>query len=375
MIPTEILEEIYKKALKYEGDKLSAELIENIKTLISKIDKNKSLVSAIITSIIKKIISPKQDIRLHRTDFKFGYSARVLDTNVTTPFLKKYFPKYANKESSFLTLSIREKIKWTTREGQNLKIRDKNVKRSFLGLLEVIENNLASPEEILIRIFSELINLQNQQSLIFDETIESADFTDVINITQIIKMLEDHFTNKLGSRLPVIAIYTVYQDLIKVIKRYDNKILGTLNVHTSSDKHGYGDIELWNEDLSPFEMVEIKHNIEINRNIIFDIVKKCENTSIKRYYILTTAKNNFTSPEEENFIAKFILKMKKDKGIEIIANGIIQSLKYYLRFIEDYRLFLLRYTHNLIEDAKVSTEVRAYHITNWKLILSKYKIQ
>ena len=81
--------------------------------------------SALVTSLVKKIITPKQDIRLHRTDFEGGYSARSLDTSITAPFFKKYFPKYANKESAFLTLATREKIKWTKTAGKNLKIRDK----------------------------------------------------------------------------------------------------------------------------------------------------------------------------------------------------------------------------------------------------------
>jgi DNA (cytosine-5)-methyltransferase 1 len=41
-----------------------------------------------------------------------GYSARVLDTKVTTPFLKSKFPKYANKETAFLTKATRAEIIW-----------------------------------------------------------------------------------------------------------------------------------------------------------------------------------------------------------------------------------------------------------------------
>ena len=160
-----------------------------------------------------------------------------------------------------------------------------------------------------------------------------------------------------------------------MVKRYDGKILRPLNVHTSSDKHGYGDIDIWNSDETPFEMVEIKHKISIERNMIFDIAKKAEGTSIKRYYILTTAKDNFTSLKEEEYINKFILKIKKDSGLEIIANGIYFSLKYYLRFIEDYKQFIRAYTENLIADAKNSTEVKEYHITEWQNILNEHKIE
>ena len=148
-----------------------------------------------------------------------------------------------------------------------------------------------------------------------------------------------------------------------------------MNVHTSSDKHGYGDVEIWNSNDTPFEMVEIKHNIPIDRNMIFDITKKVQGTTVLRYYILTTSEENFTSDKEEEYINKFILQIKKDHNLEVIANGIIQSLKYYLRFIEDYNSFIINYTKNLIKDSELSTEIEDFHITEWNNILKKYRLE
>jgi DNA (cytosine-5)-methyltransferase 1 len=89
---------------------------------------------------------------------------------------------------------------------------------------------------------------------------------------------------------------------------------------------------------------------------------------------LTTAKNNFISPNEEEFINKFILKIQKDTDLYIIANGIFTSLKYYLRFIDDYKEFIKAYTQNLVEDSKNSTEIKESHITTWKRILEEHKL-
>lgn len=108
------------------------------------------MVSALTTSLLKKIISPEQDIRLHRTDFVDGYSARMLDTCTTSIFFKSYFPKYANKESAFLTLSIREKVKWTKKDGKNLKIRNVKLKDAFLNIFDQIETFKQAPEKYLI---------------------------------------------------------------------------------------------------------------------------------------------------------------------------------------------------------------------------------
>jgi DNA (cytosine-5)-methyltransferase 1 len=347
---------------------------QDIDTFLDKIETDKSLVQVIVTSLIKKIISPEQDIRFHMAKFDNGYSARVLDTQVTTPFFKKYFSKYANKETAFLTKATRADVAWTLDEGQKLPFRSKTLVAPFLRLIDVIQhqNNLKL-DNWLVYIFAKLIQLNEQNQTVFDETIESADFSDVLNIHTVLTMLQKHFNTKLSSRLPVIAIYAIYQELSKTMKRYDGKILRPLNVHTSSDKHGYGDVEIWNADDTPFEMIEVKHNIPIDRNLILDVVKKSENTSVKRYYVLTTYKNSFENEAEEVFINQLILKVKKQRGMEVIANGIVTTLKYYLRFIDDYHVFLKTYTAALVEDAQNSTEVKAFHISAWQDILKAYQ--
>ena len=381
MTQTEILESLLNKAItnikSKKRKKCSGTIVSNIDVLVNSIDKNKSLVSALVTSLLKKITDPTQDIRLHRTDFEGGYSARSLDTEITTPFFKQHFPKYANKESGFLSMATRTQIPWTKEDGSRIRTRaSKEFMNSFLDIFDAVESQKINPKDTLIYFFEKLQILSLQQKVIFDATIETSDFIDIININSVLQMLEKHFsTDERGtSRLPVIAIYSIYQQLFKQVKRYKNKVLRPLNVHTSADKHGYGDIEIWNKNNTPFEMVEIKHNISIDRNLVFDVTKKSENTGIERYYILTTAKNNFTSPDEEEFIDKFILKIQKDTDLYIIANGIFTSLKYYLRFIDDYKEFIKTYTQNLVEDSKNSTEIKELHITAWKRILEEYKL-
>jgi DNA (cytosine-5)-methyltransferase 1 len=211
--------------------------------------------------------------------------------------------------------------------------------------------------------------------MFFDETIEMEQYANVININIILAMIERHFSLSFNSRLPIIAMYSMYELLLPVCGIYKEKILRPLNVHTASDKHGYGDIEVWNNDNTPFEMLEIKHNIPIERNLIFDIVKKSRNTTIRRYYILTTAKDNVTSKDEELYINKFVLSIKNDTGLDIIPNGIYTSMKYYLRFVSDYQQFIHVYTKNLIVDASNSAEIQNIHIEEWKTILKEHSIE
>ena len=370
---SDILEKIFLQSKNLKTHKLSNDIKGNIDVLIDNIDSNKSLVSALVTSLLKKLIDPQQDVRYHRVDFDNGYSARSLDTKITAPFFKKHYPKYANKESSFLTLATRERIPWTLTEGKGLKIRNKAVKESFLMIFENIERG-TNPQQILLYLFSKLNVLSIQHQGIFNEAIKQTDYTSILNINTVLEMLNNHFSLPNSSRLPVIAIYSVYQEIFKQVKRYDNKVLLPLNVHTSSDKHGFGDVEILNYDNTPFEMVEIKHKIPIERNMIFDIAKKSQNTTIQRYYILTTSENNFLSEEEEKYINMFILQIKKDYGLEIIANGILYTLKYYLRFIENYNNFISIYTQNLIVDSKNSTEIKESHIIYWIDELKKHSL-
>jgi DNA (cytosine-5)-methyltransferase 1 len=370
----EILEKILLESKTETENQYAETIIKNIDILIEYIDSYKSVISVLITSLLKKIIDPEQDIRLHRTGFKGGYSARSLDTNATAPFFKKHFPKYANKESGFLTMATREQIKWTLDEGEELKIRNKNVKSSFLTILDSIENNYIEPYTTLTYIFQKLTELSKHQKLVFDDIINASKYLDVINIHKIIEMLNKHFSTKLSSRLPVIAVYSIYQMLSLQLKQYENKILLPLSVHTSADKHRFGDIDIWNNDDTPYEIIEIKHNIPIERNMIFDIVKKTKNTNIEKYYLLTTATNNFISVTEENYINNFVLKIKKENNMEIIPNGIFNSIKYYLRFIDDYKKFIYTYTENLVKDSQNSTEVKEFHITEWKEILKKHNL-
>jgi DNA (cytosine-5)-methyltransferase 1 len=153
---------------------------------------------------------------------------------------------------------------------------------------------------------------------------------------------------------------------------YKIKKLVPLQVYTSSDKHGFGDIEIYTKDGKPFEIVDIKHNIAIDEYLIFDVIKKISKIKLDRYYVLTIFQNSFKNATEEKKISDIILKIKKERGIDIIVNGILTTLKYYLRFIDNYDDFLKCYTTNIINDAKVSTEIKDFHIEEWNKIRNNY---
>ncbi len=375
-----ILDNIYDKVLEYYKKKdntiltnLSDVQRKWLEILVQHIEKQKSVVAVVVTSLLKKIESPNQDVRLHRDEFDGGYAGRSLDTNVVTPWLKEHFPRFAPKESGWLTRSIEQPRPFT--KDFPGKIRNKDVKYAFLSILEDIEENQADPQKYLMALLYLLLKKYKQEMQIISnfKRIDGGKGSP-LTIDIIINMLKEHFSEKMASRLPVIAVYSIYQILMRNVKLYENKILAPLKTHTTSDRYkGFGDIEVYNSDGTPFEVVEIKHNIPIDKTMILDILKKVKDTSVKRYYILTTAEPNFKEEEKEE-IFDLVHKIKRRYNIEIIPNGIIPSLKYYLRFVPDLKEFIEKYTENLTEDFKQSTDVKEFHITKLRKIRKKYKL-
>jgi DNA (cytosine-5)-methyltransferase 1 len=376
MSQRDILEKVYKEASKLNAADISNLVKKDIDILLANIEGNKSLVSAMAASLLKKIIVPKQDIRLHRTDFLNGYSARSLDTHIISPFFKDNFPKYANKESAFLTLAIREKIKWTKREGKNLKIRNVKLREAFLNIFDQIETFKQDPQKYLLYLFFSLIKLSKKDKELFKVIpLQNVKYSECLNIDIILEMLAKHFNVAKASRLPVIAIYSIYEILFKKFDRYKYKKLMPLQAHTSSDKHSLGDIEIYTRANKPFEIVEIKHNIAIDEYLIFDAIKKIGKFKINRYYILTTFQNSFKNAASRKKVLDMICEIKKNQDIDIITNGVLTTIKYYLRFVDSYIDFLDCYTKNLVKDAKLSTEVRNFHLQTWHEIMTKCRAE
>jgi DNA (cytosine-5)-methyltransferase 1 len=352
------------KCCKFIGKNLTKEQANNVNILVDNAETQKSLIAVIITSLTKKIEKPSQDIRLHRDEFSEGYSGRSLDTNVVTPWLKEHFRRFAPKESGWLTRSIEQPHPFT--KDFPGKIRNQQAKTAFLSIFADVEENHVNPESYLTAIILKLLEKTANDKEILSR-IKLCDVNACLTIDVIINMLEEHFSLKMASRLPVIAIYTIYQLLLKNVKMYQDKRLLTLKGHTISDRHsGYADIEVFDANEMPFEMVEVKHQVSIDKTMILDVLNKMKDTTIKRFFILTTAERNFKGSKKDIFNILHDIKAKYDK--DIIPNGIISSLKYYMRLIPDLREFLEKYTENLSIEFRNGADVKEFHILEWQTI-------
>jgi|GEM_PF-208325 len=387
-----LLEEIYNS----EEDKfnlISDDDKRKIDIIVDNIDSQKAVATALITSLVKKVLDPHQDVRFHKVDFgnpewdRKGYSARTFDTQNITPWMKKRFRRWAMKESAWLTRSIEQPHPFTLDFPGHIK--KKEVKRAFLELLNKLEENFENINdkrqfayELLKYMIFKMKKKYNQQMKIISYNIP----TDLkskrqLTIQRIIDALDSYFSTEFkqkqgASYLPVVAIYSLLQVVMPHIERYKGKKLGELKPHTASDRTSYtlGDIEIFNEDGSRFEVFEIKHNITLRRgdieDVIFKITKSGE-SRLKRYYILTTAKPDINPYEAdqiklvcENFLRKY--------GVEIIPNAVILTIKYFLRLIENPEEFIRAFTINLQKSFQEESVLKEEHMLKWKDILKRF---
>ena len=373
-----ILEDAYQFAEAQDNtDSELSETQENwIKIIAEKAESQKAVLAVLITSLTKKIETPTQDVRYHKRELPNGYSGRSFDTSYVTPFIAEKFQRFAMKSGSgWLTRSLEQAHPFTLEFPG--KIRNESVKKAFLQILNDIEENQADPRKYLHAIFIFLINLMAKSQVtlsLFEENNE--DSTDeqqsnTITITNIVNLLNYHFSFNYravgASRLPVLAIYSAYEMLMS-IERYKGKTLPPLKSHTTSDikSGGIGDIEVLDENGDFFEAVEIKHNIPISSTLVQDAYQKFSETSVSRYYLLTTAEPNVDNAEAVDLLVR---QIRTRHGCEVIVNGILPSLKYYLRLLSDPRLFLDYYSRNLQLDFNQNTDIKEVHLRYWNELL------
>jgi len=363
--PSEYLEELYAESMSVVGsdDFIKSDLLEplqaNLKIILDNSESSKGVLTVLITSLVYKLFNPDQDIRNHQNSIVNGYSGRTFDAKHITPFLKKIkFPSMA--ESGWLTRSLEQKVPYDANYPGA--INPPAMKAAFLELLDSIEKKVDC-NKMLSYLFQGLIIQRNKHIIDLAKPIN-------LPIAKIIEFLCAHFDSKYASegasRLPVLALYAVYQCLMKEAKRFDHKALQSIESHTSSDLRSgrIGDIEVVDENGKPFEAVEVKHGIQISLQLVQDAFEKFSTTQVRRFYLLSTADIN---PADKEAINIEIEKIKNIHGCQVIVNGVVKSLNYYLRLLTDTSEFIDRYV-TLLE---VDNALKFEHKKRWNEIISK----
>lgn len=346
--PQEILQNAFaeakQKPLTEVISVLSEDCLSELQIEVENAESLKAVLGVTLTSIVYKIYKPEQDIRFHQENMSNGYSGRTFDTKFMTPFLQDKFPHFAMAESAWLTRSLEQPFPYTL-EYQG-KIRLKILKSAFLSLL----NRLQTEKDIAPKMLSALLALIIEKSTEADSFLSSEDFSGDLTISKIVEAVNQHFRYKYqvsgAARLPVLAIYTVYELLLQDVRRYDGKKLVPLETHTSPDSRSesLGDIEILNEDKTCFEAIEIKHLKPITAGMIGIVYRKIKDKPISRYYILTTSEPNV---ENQTEISAKLFEIKKLHSCQMIINGVLPSLRYYLRLVSEPEKFIGIYSKHL----------------------------
>jgi len=352
----EILEELHTEAIEQKDytNKLNPKTLQNVQIIAQKSFNQKGVFTVLVTLSIYKIVHPKQDIRKHQTQIKGGFSGRSMDTKYITPTLKKLgLPSMA--ESGWLTRSLEQPYPYNLDyEG---KISNKAVKKAFLELVNDIEVDKINPKYILVELFKLIIEIQKSDKITITPLINPEKLTINRSIELLDKQFNYDYKTSYGSKLPVLAFYAIYQLLINEISRYKKCQLKTLGSHTASDRtsKSAGDIELF-KGKELFEAIEIKLDKPIDANILRIAKEKIVRFNPQRYYILSNQ-----GIVDEKAVYKIIEEVKQEHGCQIIVNGVLGTLKYYMRLIDNLEEFYQLYSDLISKDS----ELKSIHKQVW----------
>ncbi len=365
MNPSDFLTEAYKQSIQLvgSGNKIKENLDPGITKYLTEIlersETSKGVLTVVITSAVYKVLNPKQDIRYHQSSLPNGYSGRTFDTHFITPFLQKMqFPAMA--ESGWLTRSLEQKVPYNF--DYSGAIRPASLKKAFLKTINYIQKG-ENVENVIHFLLQGLIIKRNAQQVDLAKPVN-------LPVSTIVELISKHLSLNYSAegvaRLPVLALYAVYQSLLNEVKRFKGKTLLPLESHTSADSRSgrIGDIDVVDENYRPFEAVEVKYGIPINAQIVRSAFEKFKSTQVTRYYLLSTA--NIDIAEEET-IKEEVERIKNIHGCHVIANDLINTLKYYLRLLSDTSEFINDYV-NLIE---TDTALKFEHKIAWNDIVAK----
>jgi DNA (cytosine-5)-methyltransferase 1 len=232
--------------------------------------------------------------------------------------------------------------------------RGRGNRESFLGVLNHIETEQGNPSLIA----TYLLYYDKFKQVSYDETVLPPSES---KIAKIMRVFERHFSESSGqgkSRLPVLALYAVYAHLVDELTRYNGVTLLPLERHTTSDLRSgsIGDIQLNKGDL-PFEGVEVKSDKPVVATMVSELLRKLRGIPVARYYILTTFPGSVLPADQES-VDEAVKQVESITGCQIIVNGLIRTLWYYLRLLQDPSNVLNKYQQLLEQDEDVRTELK-----------------
>jgi len=363
------LEEVYVEATGIVENDASGGLLEScgeIGTVVSALAATKHAArGALLTLLLYKSCQPGQDIRSTKSEHPGGFSARAIDSGVTVPFLlRESLPR--NVETHFLSQTLSFGDQWT----RNAQLRTTPKAAGPLLIDAVNRLEELPPDEqketarrLAVAVLVRLVEERNRGRVLLTRPKE-------LTIASVLEHIDLHFntTYKTGAapRLPQLAIYAIYECLFSAgVGRYSEWTLDRLRRMKAADRKAgtVGDIVV-SDGSRPVEAVETKFGMPINIAMVAEAMEKIRAASVKRYFVLSTV--GVVASEHEE-ILKRCKDFRRSNGCEVIVNGVLETIQYYLRLIPSTTSFIDAYASLVEKDDDLSYE----HRVAWNAICER----
>jgi len=327
-------------------------------TIFNNIEKASSGYSNVLTCLVCTAIDNKVDPRYHREP-KNGmkspsngdkwFSGRSISEKILVEWMKDDSRKFRVANSGWQTRTYERPYPYDLNYPENISY----IKDEFLNVLNYANDNRDKAYNLIVYFFRKEIEFIKAKGVQLTKLAKD-NYGNEVLISNVISALKSHFQTDKSSHLPVIAIYSIYELIQNEVKSYDGIHLKPMDHHNSADKRtgAIGDIEL-EDGKDVIEAIEVKHNIKIDVRILLDAQEKILTSHVKRYYILTT---HHECNVEDKKMAAIIEKIYSEHGCQIIVNGVISTINYYLRMCSSPVDFLKKYSTNLSQSSVVTIE-------------------
>ena len=129
--------EIYESCISNKKYSLPINILEDLNNIKGIIERQRGIYVVLITLGVHKIMDPKQDIRIHQSKLKGGFSGRGLDTKFISPTLTELkLPSMS--ESGWLTRSLEQPYPYDKKYDGKIGNGNLKVKNSFLNIVNKI---------------------------------------------------------------------------------------------------------------------------------------------------------------------------------------------------------------------------------------------
>lgn len=346
---------------------LSARFQAALETLSVNAQAASAAFTNVITCLAIKAARPVVDVRYHQVQIQSdttrgaGFNFRGVSEDAVYPWLSRH--RFDGAKSGWQTRTLERPKPYTMTYDENIG----RIKNEFLTVFDEVETKEQSAMDALIYLTYKQV-IKREQSKI---TLSVPKIQDIAAIVELFRshFFYDYKASKGASRLPVLALHATYSVLVTELRRYKGKTLRTLQEHSAADSQtgSLGDIEVVeDENGAVFEAVEVKHGLQITEAIAADVQQKVMDKAVERYYILTT----HDKCDADEGAKAVIGNIKAVYNCQVIANGVMPSLRYYLRLLDVPSSVFPAYVELLRNDKAIAHE----HRTAWNAVVKNLSL-